>query len=60
MVYYLKLPPAIRRLHPMFNIVKLTTISNNLILSKHLIPLPNPILIDRQEEWEVEKVLNSQ
>ena len=29
------------------------------ILSRHTNPFPNPILINRQEEWEVEKILDS-
>ena len=51
----------IRKLHPVFNVIKLITILKDLIPSKCLDSLPNPILIYRQEEWDFrdQKILNS-
>ena len=34
----------------MFNIVKLTTILGNPISSKQLLPLPDPVIINKEEE----------
>ena len=57
--YYLKLPHGIRQLHPVFNVVKLSAASEDPILGRKLqAPLP-PIVVDREEEWEVEEILNS-
>jgi len=57
--YHLKLPHRIRQLHPVFNVIKLSTTPEDPILGrKPQAPLP-PIVIDREEEWEVEEILNS-
>jgi len=57
--YRLKLPHRIRQLHPVFNVIKLSATLEDLILGRKLqAPLP-PIIIDREEEWEVEEILNS-
>jgi len=57
--YRLKLPHGIRQLHPVFNVVKLSTAPEDPILGrKPQAPLP-PIVVDREEEWEVEEILNS-
>jgi len=48
-----------RQLHPVFNIVKLSTAPEDLILGrKPQAPLP-PIVVDGEEEWEVEEILDS-
>ncbi len=57
--YRLILPPPMRRLHPVFNVVKLTLASDDPIIGRHQNPLPPPELVDREEEYIVEKVLNS-
>ena len=46
------------RLHPVFNVVKLTPAPVNLIKGHHP-PPPLPEIIDREEEWVVEEVLDS-
>jgi len=48
-----------RKLYLVFNVVKLTIISKDLIFERCSDPLSNPIFIDSQEEWKVKKILNS-
>jgi len=48
-----------RQLHPVFNIIKLSATPEDLILGRKLQALPPPIVVDREEEWEVEEILNS-
>jgi len=57
--YCLKLPHRMRQLHPVFNIVKLSTALEDPILGRKPQALPPPIIVDREEEWEVEEILNS-
>jgi len=57
--YRLSLPPSMRRLHPVFNVVKLSLASPDPIAGRHPEPPPPPELVDGEEEWIVEKVLNS-
>jgi len=59
MAYRLKLPPAMKKLHPVFNVVKLSAAPTNLILGRRPEPLPLPIIVDREKEWEVEEILDS-
>jgi len=59
LAYRLKLPHGIRQLHPVFNVVKLSTALEDPILGrKPRAPLP-PIVVDGEEEWEVEEILDS-
>ena len=55
--YCLHLPPSMSRLHPVFNIVKLTPAPDNPIPGHHLHPLP--LLEIVVEEWIVEEILDS-
>jgi len=48
--YRLKLPPAIKKLYSMFNMVKLSTALTGLIPGKRLESLPLSIIIDRKKE----------
>jgi len=48
--YRLKLPHRMRQLHPVFNIVKLSTAPEDLILGRKLQALLLPIVIDGEEE----------
>jgi len=57
--YCLKLPHGMRQLHLVFNIVKLSAALEDLILERKLQAPPLPIVIDREEEWEVEEILHS-
>jgi hypothetical protein len=57
--YCLTLPPPMRRLHPVFNIVKLTLAAEDPICGRHQTPPPLPELINNKEEYIVENILNS-
>src|SRR6266567_6550154 len=59
LAYCLILPPSMSRLHPVFNIVKLTLAPADPILGRRQNSLPPPELVDGKEEYIVEKVLNS-
>ena len=48
-----------KKLYPIFNIVKLSTAPTNLIPDRRPEPPPLPIIADGEEEWEVEKILDS-
>jgi len=48
-----------RQLHPVFNIVKLSATPEDLILGRKPQAPPPPIVVDREEEWKVEEILNS-
>jgi len=59
LAYRLKLPHGMRQLHPVFNVVKLSAAPEDLILGRKPQALPPPIVVDREEEWEVEEILDS-
>ena len=59
LVYCLKLPHGMRQLYLVFNIVKLFTALEDLILGRKLQALPPPIIVDGEPEWEVEEILDS-
>jgi len=59
LAYCLKLPYGMRQLHPVFNVLKLSTALEDLILGRKLQALPLPIIVDGEEEWEVEEILDS-
>jgi len=48
-----------RQLHPVFNAIKLSTAPEDPILRRKLQALPPLIIINGEEEWEVEEILNS-
>ena len=59
LAYRLKLPHGLRQLHPVFNMVKLSTAPDDLIPGREpQAPLP-PIVVNGEPEWEVEEVLDS-
>ena len=59
MLYYPKLLSILQRLHLIFPVVKLTTAPNNLIPKRYSTITPDSIIIDREEEWKIKKILNS-
>ena len=59
MVYQLKLPLAIKRLHLIFNMVKLSATLNDPISEWRPTPLSLLIIVDREEKWKVEEILNT-
>jgi hypothetical protein len=46
-------------LHPVFNVVTLTPAPTDPIVGRHMPPPPPPELIDGEEEYVVEEILNS-
>jgi len=59
LAYRLKLPHGIRQLHLVFNVVKLSATPEDPIPGRKLQAPPPPIVVDREPEWEVEKILDS-
>ena len=57
--YRLTLPPSMKWLHLVFNVVKLTPAPNNPIPGRQRPPPPLPELIDGEEEYLVEEILDS-
>jgi hypothetical protein len=57
--YRLKLPFPMRRLHPVFNVVKLTPSPADPIVGHHPTLPPPPEVIDGKEEYLVEEILDS-
>src|ERR1700689_5065038 len=57
--YKLHLPISLRRLHPVFNVIKLTPAPKDPISRRIAPPPPPPELIKEEEEYEVEKILDS-
>jgi len=57
--YRLRLPVSMSRLHPVFNVVKLTPAVDDPIPGRRIPPPPPPEIIDGEEEWVVEEILDS-
>ena len=57
--YCLRLPPSMSRLHPVFNIVKLTLALEDPVPGQHLCPPPLLEIVNGEEEWIVEAILDS-
>jgi hypothetical protein len=57
--YWLKLPPSMSQLHPVFNVVKLTPAPIDPIEGYRPHPPPLPEIIHGEEEWVVEEILDS-
>jgi transposase InsO family protein len=59
--YRLKLPTSMKRLHPVFNVVKLLAAPNDPIPGRTNITVPPPVLVDEsgEEHYEVEEILDS-
>jgi hypothetical protein len=57
--YKLQLPPTMSRLHPVFNVVKLTPAPADPFPGRRTKPPPPPVLVAGEEEYEVEKILDS-
>jgi len=59
-VYQLCLPLSMSRLHPVFNVVKLSLAPPDPIPGRRTSPPPLPEIVDGKEEWVVEEILDSQ
>jgi len=57
--YHLKLSHGMRQLHLVFNVVKLSAAPEDPILGRKPQALLPPIIVNGEEEWEVEEILNS-
>ena len=57
--YRLRLPPSMSRIHPVFNVIKLTPAPEDPIVGRRAAPPPLPEIIDGEEEWVVEEILDS-
>jgi len=57
--YCVKLPPSLWCLHPVFQIMKLYPAAVDPIPSRRAKPPPPPVLVEGNEEFEVEEILNS-
>ena len=57
--YRLCLPLSMSRIHPVFNVIKLTPAPEDLIVGWRAAPPPLPKIIDGEEEWIVEEILDS-
>jgi hypothetical protein len=57
--YRLKLPAAMSRLHPVFHVVKLLPALQDPIPGRQPTAVPEPELIDGEEHYEVEEILDS-
>jgi len=59
LAYRLKLPHGMKQLYPVFNVVKLSATPEDPILGRKPQASPPPIVVDREEEWEVKEILDS-
>ena len=57
--YKLELSPSLRRLHPVFPVIKLLLVLPDPFPSHHQTPPPDPIIVDDVEHFELDKVLSS-
>jgi transposase InsO family protein len=57
--YRLRLPHSMSRLHPVFPVVKLMPAPADPIPGRRSEPPPDPILVDGEEHYEVEAILDS-
>jgi len=48
-----------RQLHPVFNVIKLSAAPEDLILGRKPQAPPPSIVVDGEEEWKVEEILDS-
>ena len=57
--YKLELPLSLKRLHPVFLVVKFLQVPSDPFPSRHQPPPPDPIIVDDAEHFELDKILNS-
>ncbi len=57
--YRLKLPESMRRLHPVFPVVKLFPLPPDPFPGRRQPAAPDPIIIDGENYYEVERILDS-
>ena len=57
--YKLKLPIAMSRIHPVFNVVKLKPAPEDPIVGRRRRSPPEPVIVDGEQEYEVDEILDS-
>ena len=57
--YRLELPESLRRLHPVFPVVKLFPMPPDPFPGRHQARPPDPVIVDDAEHFEIEKILDS-
>jgi hypothetical protein len=57
--YKLKLPRSMSRIHPVFNVIKLKPAPEDPIPGRRAAPPPEPVIVEGETEYELEKVLDS-
>jgi hypothetical protein len=57
--YELRLLPSMSRIHPVFHVIKLKPAPEDPIAGRCVNPPPDPVLVDGEEEYEVEEIMNS-
>jgi hypothetical protein len=57
--YQLRLPPSMKHVHLVFNVVKLTLAPAGPIPGRRFPPPPLPEIIEGEEEWIIEAILDS-
>ena len=57
--YHLRLPFSMRCLHPVFNVINLMPATDDPIPGRRIPAPPPPEIIDGEEEWVVEEILDS-
>ena len=57
--YKVKLPIRMKRLHPVFNVIKLQLVPLDPIIGRPSNPPLEPVVVDGEVEYEVEEILNS-
>jgi len=53
------LPHLIKQLHPVFNVVKLSAVPKDPIPDYRPKEHSLPVIIDREEKWKIEDILDS-
>ena len=57
--YRLHLPQSMARIHPVFHVVKLLPAHDDPIAGRRAMPLPPPVVIGDEAEYEVQEILDS-
>jgi len=59
LAYRLRLPHSMKRIHPVFHVIKLSPAITDPIAGQCRKPPPPPVVVHNEEEWEVQEILDS-